>query len=71
MTLNEIQTCDTIASTVMMYRQGHDFVRSPCWMDEWALGYFCALRDLGILNNEQWEFLCNAFQPTDIAPGGS
>ena len=67
MTLTEAKACEMIAAVVMnMYRDKADFLHSPCWMDEWALGYFCALRDAVIINVEQWAFLCSAFQPEDF-----
>ena len=67
MTLTEVQACEMIAGVVMnMYRARAHFLYSPCWMDEWALGYFCALRDAAIINVEQWAFLCSAFQPEDL-----
>lgn len=62
MTIKEVRDCDFISSVVENYRKTHDFLTSPCWMDEWTMGYFCALRDTGIINHEQWEFLNIAFQ---------
>ena len=66
MTLSEMKRCELFAEIVMRYRDKGNFIMSPCWMDEWALGYFCALRDGGLLTNEQWQFLCAAFQPEDL-----
>ena len=63
MTLKEIQECERISAVVEIYRSTHNFLHAPCWMDEWALGYFCALRDIAVINSEQWNFLCSAFQP--------
>lgn len=63
MTLQEVNECDRISAAIEVYRATTDFLHSPCWMDEWALGYICALRDLGVINAEQWNFLCGAFQP--------
>ena len=65
-TLLEMKTCELVAAVVMKYRETHNFLHSPCWMDEWALGYFCALRDNGILNGWQWHLLCSAFQPEEL-----
>ncbi len=65
MELEEARQCELIAAVVMTYRDKHDFIHSPCWMDEWALGYFCALRDTSIINAAQWSFLCQAFQPDE------
>lgn len=61
MTLQEINECERIACVIEVYRNTHHFIHSVCWMDEWCLGYFCALRDIGIINVEQWGFLCSAF----------
>jgi hypothetical protein len=63
MTKPEADACEQIANQVMWYRAHNNFLHAPCWMDEWALGYFCAMRDLALINTEQWEFLCRAFQP--------
>lgn len=62
MTIKQVQECDFISAVVENYRATHDFLTSPCWMDEWTMGYFCALRDIGTINQEQWEFLNLAFQ---------
>jgi hypothetical protein len=67
MTLKEAQVCEQIAAVVCTYREHHNFIHSPCWLDEWALGYFCAFRDLALINQEQWQLLCLAFQP-EISP---
>ena len=62
MTMAEIQQCDFFAMVVMWYREKSSFIASPCWMDEWCMGYFCSLRDAGIINAKQWHWLCSAFQ---------
>jgi hypothetical protein len=64
MTLDEIRACDRVSTAVEVYRNNHEG-GSPCWSAEWALGYFCALRDLGQLNKEQWQFLCRIYQAYD------
>jgi len=61
MSLDEIKACEFIAYQVEHYRNRNDFRNAACWMDEWAYGYFCALRDMGVVNVEQWEFLCDVF----------
>lgn len=66
MTLDEMLKCAFFAEMVMWYRSKSNFLHSPCWMDEWALGYFCSLRDAAIINHNQWAFLCDAFQPKEI-----
>ena len=66
-TLTEMKQLELTANVVMAYRAKSDFLTSPCWMDEWALGYFCALRDAGIINNLQWAYLCSAFQPENLS----
>ena len=66
MTLAEAGQCEYIAGVIMSYRDHLDFLTAPCWMDEWVMGYVCALRDIGIINAEQWAFLCDAFQPEDL-----
>lgn len=63
MTLQQIQQCEYVANVVCWYRDHHSFINSACWMDEWVLGYVCALRDVGIVNAEQATFLFDAFQP--------
>lgn len=63
MTLDQMQQCEQVAAVIISYRATHNFLTSPCWMDEWALGYLCALRDTGIINIIQWGFLCGVFQP--------
>jgi hypothetical protein len=59
-----MRACEVFAGAVMMYRQKLP-PSSACWMDEWALGYFCALRDAALINKKQWEFLCDTFQPDE------
>lgn len=64
LTLKEAKECEHISIGIMAYRHKLP-TSSPCWMDEWALGYICALRDFGMLNKEQWLFLCSVFgEPT-------
>jgi len=67
-TLDQMKQIELTAGVVMAYREKLDFLTSPCWLDEWALGYFCALRDAAILNNLQWAYLCSIFQPEDLKP---
>ena len=61
-----MKVCEHVAAVVCWYRDHSDFIQSACWLDEWALGYFCSMRDTGIINQEQWQFLCSAFQPEDL-----
>jgi hypothetical protein len=61
----EIRHCELIAGIIMAYREKHNFLVAPCWMDEWALGYICANRDQGIINNAQAHLLFSAFQPEE------
>ena len=66
MTLIQVRQCDLVSAVIEKYRDTHDFIHSACQMDEWALGYICALRDIGVLNGEQSEFLFRAFQPDGL-----
>ena len=61
MTKHEVQQCDIIAARVEYYRSQNNFLTSPCWLDDWCYGYFCALRDGALITQEQWQFLCETF----------
>ena len=60
-TMNEIIQCEIAALKVMNYRERNNPLTSPCWMDEWTYGYFCALRDIGAMGPHQWRLLVEAF----------
>ena len=62
MTIQEISECDRISAVIEVYRATHHFTHSPCWMDEWAFGYVCAVRDLGVITPEQADFLFSVFR---------
>lgn len=66
LSLQQMKHCELIAGVIISYRLRSNFLTSHCWMDEWATGYFCALRDAGQLNLTQWQLLCSAFQPEDL-----
>lgn len=63
MTLHELHQCEAISLKICWYRAQLDPIKSACWMDEWALGYISAARDLKMINPEQAEFLYDVFQP--------
>ena len=66
MTLDEVAGCSLVTLKILRYREEGDFLKSECWMDEWALGYLRALLDQGEINTKQWAFLVDAFQPDDL-----
>ena len=65
LTAQEVKECEQHAAVVMVYRHNLP-VYSPCWSDEWPLGYMCAIRDLGRLSRKQWVLLCSAFQMEEV-----
>ena len=62
LTTNEMLQVEIISLKLMNYRERHSFIASPCWMDEWAYGYFCALRDTKLITPAQWGLLCDMFK---------
>lgn len=61
LTLGQIKLCEEYAERIMDYRSKLP-TYSSCWSDEWPVGYFCAMRDFGIISRGQWAVLCAAFQ---------
>lgn len=56
----QLDHCELVANIILEYRAALP-TSSPCWMEEWAFGYLCALRDDLTINELQWRLLVKAF----------